>query len=420
MHRWMAELYPLSRSITGDGVRATLAAIADRIPLEIRSVASGTPVLDWETPPEWKVHDAYIKDSKGRRIVDFRAQNLHLVGYSTPMRARLSLQELRPHLHSLPEHPEWIPYRTSYYNRTWGFCLPHRLLENLEDDLYDVCIDAKLEEGEFNYGECILPGESHEEVLISTHICHPSMANDNLSGIAIATALAERLAAIPRRYTYRFVFVPGTIGAITWLARNELLIPRIVHGLLLTGLGDPGHLTYKRSRRGDAVVDRVATKVLAERGTSHEVIDFSPYGYDERQYCSPGFDLPLGCLMRSRPGTYPEYHTSADNLEFVKPEQLEDALETAAAILLNLDEDRTWVNQQPKGEPQLGRRGLYRKLGGDQLPPDLHMAYLWILNLADGKHSLIDIAERSGISLGTLRQAIHDLSDAALIKEKTS
>jgi aminopeptidase-like protein len=413
----VAELFPLHRSITGDGVRQTLARLSRHIPLEIHEVPSGTRVFDWTVPDEWNVREAWIADATGRRVLDIQHSNLHLVHYSVPVRARLSLAELRPHLFSLPEAPELVPYRTSYYAPSWGFCLAYRQLAALADGEYDVCIDACLAPGSLTYGECFLPGETGDEVLISTHICHPSLANDNCSGIAVATALAQALATrASRRYGYRFVFVPGTIGSITWLARNEVGVDRIRHGLVLAGLGDASAFTYKKSRRGNAEIDRVVPRVLKDLAAPHGVRDFTPYGYDERQYCSPGFDLPVGCLMRTPHGAYPEYHTSADDLAFVRPERLHESLRLVLAVVDALEANRAYVSQNPKGEPQLGRRGLYATLGGIARHTE-ELALLWALNLADGQHTVLDIAERSGMPLDAIDRAARALSEHGLLKE---
>lgn len=413
MHELLRGLYPLCRSLTGDGVRQTLRTLGRRIDLTIHEVASGTRVLDWEVPPEWNVRDAYVADSRGRRVVDFRRSNLHLVGYSVPVQARMSLQELRPRLHSLPDRPDWIPYRTSYYVRDWGFCLEHRRLQALPEGEYEVRIDATLEPGHLTYGECRLRGERSEEVLVHAHVCHPSLCNDNLSGVVIATELARRLADRPRRLSYRFLFLPGTIGAITWLATHQEELAHVRHGLVLSGLGDPGRLTYKRSRRGNAAIDRAAAHVLSTRPERGRVVDFSPLGYDERQYCSPGFDLPVGSLGRSAYGSYPQYHTSADDPGFVRPAALADALEACLEIIDVLEGDATYENLSPCGEPQLGRRGLYGS------PPDtarVH-AMLWVLNLSDGDHSLLDIAVASELPFRVLRDAARSLEEAGLLRE---
>ena len=307
MHDLVTRLYPICRSISGDGFRATMRVISEELRLDIHEVPTGTQVFDWTVPREWNVRDAYVKNSKGERIIDFRRSNLHIVNYSIPVRAVISLAELRPHLHSDEHHPDWIPYRTSYYKDAWGFCLSHRQLMMLEEDAYEVCIDSSLTTGHLTYGEILLKGEIDDEVLISCHACHPSLCNDNLSGIVMAVFLAKALERKAHRYSYRFLFVPGLIGPITWLARNEsTTAKRVKHGLVLACIGDPGHSTYKRSRRGSAEIDRAVEHVLKMSQQEYQILDFSPYGYDERQYCSPGIDLPVGCLMRTPHGRFPD------------------------------------------------------------------------------------------------------------------
>ena len=415
MHAFAAELYPIFRSLTGEGVRRTLGAIAERAPLTVHEVPTGTAVLDWTVPREWAVREAWIKGPGGEVVADIRRHNLHLVGYSVPVRARMSLAELQPHLHSLPDRPEWIPYRTSYWRETWGFCLAHAERERLRDGEYEVCVDSTLADGALTYGECFLPGEEEAEVLLSCHVCHPSLANDNLSGIVVATALARILAGARRRLGCRLLLVPGTIGAIAWLARNEALVPRVAHGLVMANLGDPGGFHYKRSRRGDAAIDRAVPRALAELGEPVAVEPFVPYGYDERQYGSPGFDLPVGSLTRTPWGRYPQYHTSADDLELVRPEALAGSLRAYLAVLALLEENRTYRNLSPKGEPQLGRRGLYGSLGGDERGRERELALLWVLNQSDGSRDLLAVAERSGLPFGALADAAEALVGAGLL-----
>lgn len=410
------ELYPLPRSITGNGVRATLDVLARYAPVEQVEVPSGTSVLDWEVPLEWNLRKAYIADSRGRRVVDADRSTLHVVGYSIPISRRMQLEELRPHLHSLPEHPAWIPYRTSYWNEDWGFCLADEVLSRLPDDEYEVVIDSTLEPGSLTYGELELPGETDAEVLISTHVCHPALANDGLSGIAVATFLARALAERPHHLSYRFLFVPGTIGAITWLARNEGRTSRIMSGLVLSCVGDAGPLTYKRSRRGDSLIDRAVAQTLSDRGAEPRMRDFSPYGYDERQYCSPGFDLPVGSLTRTPYGEFDEYHTSADDLDLVQPEALADTLAACLQIIDVLERNGSYRNLNPKGEPQLGRRGLYGTLGGAHDRNTQQFALLWVLNLSDGGHDLLDVTERSGLSFAAIAEAADRLRGARLIE----
>jgi aminopeptidase-like protein len=414
-YRLIKELMPYPRSLTGHGVRQTLATVRDRVPLELVEIPSGTPVFDWTVPREWNVREAWIAGPDGRRIVDFNSSHLHLVGYSIPIRARISLTELRPHLHSLPDRPDLVPYRTSYYAEAWGFCITDRELQQLPDGEYEVCIDSSLVAGALTYGELLVPGATEEEVLVSTHVCHPAMVNDNLSGIALATLLAEHTLSRKLRYSYRFLFVPGTIGSITWLALNQARTNRIVHGLVLTGLGDNGAPTYKRSRRGNALIDRAAEHVLRASGRPVNVFDFYPYGYDERQYCSPGFNLPVGRLGRSPHGEYPEYHTSGDDLSFVHPEALEDSWCLLLGIIDVLERDAVYRSRNPFCEPQLGRRGLYRSAGAATDRAAAEMALLWVLNLADGQHSLLDIAERSALGFPAVADAADSLMAAELL-----
>ncbi|MFC6076755.1 DUF4910 domain-containing protein [Microbispora bryophytorum] len=415
MHALVRRLYPLCRSITGSGLRRTLEIIGESIPLEISEVPTGTQVLDWTIPKEWNIRDAYIKDSSGTRIVDFAASNLHVVGYSVPVSATMTLEELRPHLHTLPGQPGLVPYRTSYYAETWGFCLSENTLAGMGPGPYEVRIDSTLADGHLTYGEHVIPGRSAEEVLISCHVCHPSLANDNLAGVAVATRLARLLAQEERHYTYRFLFAPGTVGSIAWLARNRDRAGRIRHGIVLACAGDRGPITYKRSRRGEAEIDRVFAHVLRDR--PHTLVDFSPYGYDERQYCSPGFDLPVGCLTRTPYAGYPEYHTSADDPDFVTEEAMRDTLDACVRAFGMLERNRAYVNLSPYGEPQLGRRGLYESLGGRSDTKQAQMAMLWVLNQSDGAHSLLDISERSGLPFDVVADAAQALLVAGLVKE---
>lgn len=415
MYALVSELYPLCRSITGNGVRQTLEAVGKHVPLDVHEVPTGTKVFDWTVPKEWNVRDAYVIGPDGRRVVDFRRSNLHLVSYSVPVRVRLPLAELRTHLFSRPDLPDVIPYRTSYYSESWGFCLPHRELTALPEGEYEVVVDSSLEPGSLTYAECVLPGTTSDEILFSCHVCHPSLCNDNLSGLSLVTMLARELARRPRRHSFRFLFIPGTIGSITWLALNEARASRITHGLVVTGVGGPGGFTYKKSRRGDAEVDRAAAHVLQHAGGA--VVPFTPYGYDERQFCSPGFDLPVGCFSRTPHGQYPEYHTSADDLSFVTPSALAESFRACLAIVDVLEHDGRYVNQNPKCEPQLGKRGLYRALGGGIEAASREMAMLWVLNLSDGRHTLLDVAERAGLPFAAIRDAAAALAECGLLRD---
>ncbi len=415
MHELAARLYPISRSLTGEGVRATLRILGERIPLQVVEVASGTPVLDWTVPREWNLRQAWIAGPDGQRIVDAARNNLHVVGYSVPVETKLTLAALQQHLHSLPEQPELTPYRTSYWEERWGFCLPHSLRESLPDGDYEVRIDATLEAGHLTYGELLLPGANEREFLVSCHVCHPSLANDNLSGIAVATFLAEVLSGVDRRWSYRFLFVPATIGSIVWLARNRERAGRIRAGLVAANLGDAGSFHYKKTWQGDALIDRAVPRALRGLGERVEVEGFMPYGYDERQYASPGFRLPVGSLTRTPYGRYPEYHTSADDLAFIRPGSLAGSLAAYLAVAAELEGARLYRSLAPEGEPQLGRRGLYRSLGGSDRGRERELALLWLLNLADGEHALADIAERSGLALADVERAAEELLNARLL-----
>lgn len=413
---YIAELYPLTRSITGPGVRQSLDVLERIIPLERSEVPSGTRVLDWTVPDEWVFTEGWIEDADGKRLLDSSNSNLHVVNYSCAVDQTVSKAELDDHLFSLEDRPDAIPYRTSYYERSWGFCISDNQRKVMGDGPFRVHIDAKHVAGSLTYAEHVVRGTSTDEVLISTHICHPSLANDNLSGMVLAAALAQRLNMDEPRLTYRFLFVPGTIGAISWLANNRQSVSAITDGLVLTGLGDEAPYTWKQSRGGDNRIDRLVAQVLRSEGKTHEIVPFGPYGYDERQYGSPGFNLPVGRLTRGVHGTFPEYHTSGDNLEFVSEEGLAESLGLLLRICQMLDADQRYENLQPYGEPMLGQRGLYSSLGGLPSPGDAQMAMLWLLNQSDGTNSLLDVSEKSGLSLDELDPIAKLLVDHQLLR----
>lgn len=416
MYHLAERLYPICRSITGNGVRQTLSILSEFIPVSVTEVPTGTKVFDWEIPDEWNISDAWIKDKKGEKIVDFKKLNLHVLNYSAPVDKQMPLNELKEHLYTIPEYPDWIPYRTSYYNRQWGFCMAHNQFENLPDEEYHVKIESELKPGSLTYGEVYIPGHSKEEVLFSCHVCHPSLCNDNLSGIVLAAKLAEILGLEKLNYSYRFLFIPGTIGSITWLSKNEDKLHRIKHGLVLTLLGDSTSFHYKKSRREDAEIDQIMEYVLNKR-TGTKILNFSPYGYDERQFCSPGFNLPVGRISRTPFNEFPEYHTSADNLEFIGPANLNESLNLFLEIISVIECNMKYINILPKGEPQLGKRGLYKAIGGMQQQKDFHMALLWLLNFSDGNHSLLDITLKSGIDFNIITEATQKLISVGLLKE---
>jgi aminopeptidase-like protein len=410
----LAELYPICRSISGDGVRQSLSLVSKHLPLEISEVETGTRVFDWTIPREWNIRDAWIADAEGKKVVDFRKCNLHVLGYSTPIRTRLTTEELRSRIFTHPTEPDWIPYRTSYYSENWGFCLSERQLGALADGEYDVCIDSTLEDGSITYGEAVIEGESEDEVLVSTYCCHPSLANDNVSGIAFVAVLGAYLRQMSLRHTFRLLFSPGSIGPIAWLSRNEHRLDRIRHGLVASCLGDPGPMTYKRSRRGDAEIDRAVETVFRDGGRDPRIRDFVPLGGDERQFCSPGINLPVGALTRTPPDEFRGYHSSADNLDLVQPQALGDAFYAYLSVFDALERNRVYVNTSPMGEPQLGKRGLYRNVGGGSFEEG---ALLWVLNFADGEHDLLSIAQRSGLSFEAVADAADALVEHDLLRE---
>jgi len=412
-------LWPLLRSLTGEGVRATHDILSEYLPLQRIEVPTGTRVFDWTVPQEWVVGAAYLNAPDGRRILDVAENNLRLVNYSVPFRGRLSRAALDPHLHSRPDMPDAIPYVTSYYEPRWGFCLSENERAALPDGEYEVVVDTQLKDGALTISEAVLPGSESDEVLISTYTCHPSLANNELSGPLVAAMLYRRLAAWPeRRLTYRFVFAPETIGAIAYLAlRGGHLREHLVAGYVATCCGLDTHFTYKRSRGGDTLADRAAAQALKAIGADCRLRDFAPTGSDERQYCSPGFDLPVGSLMRGVYGEYREYHTSLDNKTLIDFGALAGSIDAYEAICRTLDRNVTFENLVPYCEPQLGRRGLYPTLGApDQA--DRVQATMWVLNLSDGAHDLLSIAERSGLPIDRLWPAAVAAEKAGVLRRR--
>jgi aminopeptidase-like protein len=412
LHELMAELYPICRSLTGDGVRETIRILQRDVPFEVTEVPSGTEVYDWTVPREWNIRDAWIATPDGSRVVDFQDSNLHVLGYSTPIRAQLSSDELRDHLYTHSDNPDWVPYRTSYYRENWGFCLTERQLAELGDGDFEVVIDSSLSEGALTYAEAVVPGADSAEIFFSAYVCHPSLCNDNLSGVVLTSALAKYLGRMQLRYSYRFLLAPSTIGPLCWLWKNEDGLDRIAGGLTISCAGDSGPPTYKQSRRGDTEIDRAAENVVSAAGG--RVIPFDPWGGNERQFCSPGFNLPIGVLTRSLHSEFPGYHSSADDLDLVRPEYLADSLQRCLEIVDVLETNRRYVNLNPKGEPQLGKRGLYREIAGG---PSAEEALLWVLNLSDGEHTLLDISDRSRLPYLDILQAAEALQAHELLAE---
>lgn len=418
MFKLMQELYPICRSITGNGVRQTLNILKKHIPLQISEIKSGTKAFDWTVPQEWNIRDAYIKNSRNEKIIDFQTSNLHLLNYSAPVHKKMSLAELKPHLYTLPEQPEVIPYLTTYYKKHWGFCLTHKQYELLEEDIYEVFIDSTLEPGSLSIGELFIQGQTTEEILFSCYTCHPSMCNDNLSGVVLLTFLAKRLLKAKLKYSYRFLFIPETIGAITWLSINKNKVQNIKAGLVATCVGDPGQSTYKRTRNGNNLIDKIVEKILIDSDQPYKILDFFPRGSDERQFCSPGFNLPVGSLMRTPYGKFPEYHTSADNLNFVTPEALEDSLKKYLDVIYILENNPTYLSLNPCCEPQLGKYGLYRTLGSQKDSAIFEEALCWVLNLADEKHNLLDVSFKSNLTFKDIKKAADALHKHKLLEQK--
>jgi aminopeptidase-like protein len=420
MHDLAAELFPITRSLIGPGFRETLDMLEGVCgSFERHRFATGERVFDWVIPPEWTIRDAWIKTADGNTVVSLERSNLHVVSHSCPVRASLTLDELQPHLHSLPEQPDAVPYRTSYYRASWGFCLSDRVRRSLPPGRYDVLIDADLAPGRLELAELTIDGESGAEVLFATYCCHPSMANNELSGPVLCAHLAALLRQRRERprLTYKFLFAPETIGAIAYLSRfGERLRRSLIAGYVVTCVGDPGPFTYKRSRRGDSLADRVAEHVLAHSGHPSRMVDFVPSGSDERQYCSPGFDLPVGSMMRSMYGTYPEYHTSLDDLSLVTPQALGESLETYRRIVDTLEGNETLACTMPYCEPQLSSRGLYPTTGGGLANQQQVHDMNWMLNLCDGSVDLLAVAQRAGRPLWELRPMAETLVEHGLLR----
>jgi aminopeptidase-like protein len=416
LEAYFDRLWPICRSITGVGYRESLAILREIVPFESLTFPTGSHVFDWTVPREWVAREAYLVDPDGRRRADFAVNNLHLLGYSVAVTATMSLEELMPHLYSLPEQPHAIPYRTSYYEERWGFCLTHEELCSLPRGQYQVRIDTELRSGAIELGETVLAGESDREILLWSYLCHPSMANNELSGPLVLAFLYRKLAQKEqRKYTYRFAIGPETIGSLCYLSvRGAQLKKRLLSGFVLTCVGDAGAFTYKESRGGDSVGDRVVRAVLSHQG-SHSIEPFSPLGSDERQFCSPGFDLPVGSLMRTKYGAYPQYHTSLDDRSFISFDAMRETVDVYERVLDGIEHNVRWKSLFPYGEPFLGKRGLYSTLGAQTDKLERQDALMWVLNYADGRHDMVDIALKSGLPLQMLIAVAHDAKKAGLI-----
>ena len=444
MYGIIKKLFPICRSITGNGTRQSLEIISKEFPIETYEVPTGTQVFDWTIPKEWNILDAYVIDPTRRKIIDFKKSNLHILNYSIPVKKKINLSELKDHIFTDPKHADDIPYRTSYYSENWGFCMPHNEFLKLKDGIYEVFIDSTLKNGSLSYGEYFHKGKNDDEILFSCYICHPSMCNDSLSGVAMTLELAKYIKNLKSEtnYSYRFLFIPETIGSITWLSKNQEKIKNIKHGLVVTCVGDSGCMTYKKTRQNNSEIDRTVIDVLKNSKQNFKLFDFFPSGSDERQYCSPGINLNIGCLTRSMFTQFPEYHTSSDNLDFINAESLHNTFKIYLSIISKLEEnfgkfpsknimrenkihsdnDPVYVNLLPKCEPHLGKRGIYHLVGGKNPIYDIikEKAIMWVLAYSDGTYSLNDISERSKIDLDILKEVGNLLIEKELIKIKLS
>lgn len=412
-------LFPICRSLTGNGNRETLKILSEIADIKISEVPSGTKCFDWIVPPEWNVKEAWVKDSTGKKIIDYKKNNLHLLGYSEKFNGKVNLNELKDHLHTLPDQPNVIPYLTSYYSPRWGFCLTHKQFKGLRNGDYEVFIDVNKDpNGSMTVGEVVLPGHSKKEILLSTYICHPSMANNELSGPIVSAFLYKELKKKKdRRYTYRFLFLPETIGPIWYLSKHgKELKKKLQAGYVLTCIGDNGNFTYKKSRAGNTLADRAAELALSQNGKGFLIEEFFPTGSDERQYCSPGFDLPVGSLMRTRYGKYKEYHTSSDNRDFISFDKMEKSVKMYLEVLNIIEGNMYYLNTQPYCEPQLGKRGLYPTLGSQKATTEFVNAMMWVLNLSDGANDLISVSKRSGLKFNIIEEAASRLLEKGLLK----
>lgn len=421
LEKYFDRLWPICRSITGDGLRESLSILGEIIPLEIIEYPSGTKAFDWEVPREWNIREAYIETPDGKRVADFSENNLHVINYSIPVDKEVDYAELQDHVRTLPDQPDAIPYVTSYYSEKWGFCLSQNVFDSLtQEGKYRVKIDSTLEPGSMSVGHCVLKGETEEEVLISTYVCHPSMANNELSGPLAAAFLYKKLAALSKRkYTYRFVFAPETIGVIAYLSQfGETMKENMRAGFVATCCGDAGPFTYKRSKDPNNLADRAAEHLLRTASLPHSVINFAVGGSDERQYCSPGFNMPVGSLMRTMYQRYPEYHTSLDNKEFISFDALGETIETYFDICRILEINSLYFNKVQHCEPQLGKRGLYPdSLNPDDARTELHNL-LHLLSYADGKMDLIEIADRRGVCALNFAKAISECTEAGILTQR--
>jgi aminopeptidase-like protein len=419
MYGWAKDLFPICRSLTGKGVTDTLAYLEKLLPnLSINQLPSGTKAFDWELPQEWEINDAFVADESGNRIIDFKENNLHVVGYSEPVDAVMGFDELSKHLYSLPKQPDAIPYVTSYYKKRWGFCLSEKQMLAMQmepDKKYHVKIDSRLFDGHLTYGECFIPGESDKEVLLSTYICHPSMANNEVSGSVVAAAIAQYIKSAPRRLSYRILFLPETIGPIAYLSKNlKHMKSHVMAGYVLTCLGDDKAYSYLASRYGNSLADKIAKRALRELAPDYKSYYYLERGSDERQFCAPGVDLPICSIMRSKYGEYPEYHTSLDDMSFISPKGLEGGYNIIKKCIDILESDVLYKNTV-LCEPQMGKRGLYPSIS----TKDSGMSVRNMMNVlayADGTNYAQDISEIIGIPKEEVNEILEKLEEAGVVE----
>ena len=419
IYKLKEQLFPICRSITGNGLRESLKIISKEIPLNILEIPTGTKAFDWEVPKEWNIKDAYVKDLKGNKIIDFKKSNLHILGYSTPFQGIISHEELMEHIYTLPEIPEAIPYLTSYYKERWGFCLEHQRLKELNQDKYEIFIDSELKNGSMSIGEGFIKGKIDKEVLLSTYLCHPSMGNNELSGPIVQTLLYNWLLERKDKlkYSYRFLYLPETIGSITYLSLfGENLKKNVVAGYVINCIGDRGKFTYKKSRQGNSLADKAALNILNNLNEDFNLYEWFPAGSDERQYCSLGFNLPIGSLMRSMYGTYKEYHTSLDNLDFIPLEELYKSFEIYKKILMNIEINEKLEAVHKNCEPKLDKRGLYPTLGSQKETTDSIKKRMYLWAFSDGYNDLIDIANKLKCNAYEMKNEKDELIDKKLIR----
>lgn len=417
MEHLFKELFQINRSITGDGVRKSIKILQKEVPYEIKEFSSGLSCFDWVIPKEWNIKDAYIQDLNGKKIIDFQDHNLHVLNYSAPVNKRVSKDELLEYIYTRKDLPDAIPYRTSYYQERWGFCLEHNRLKDFTEDEYNVVVDSTLTDGSLSIAELVIKGESDKEVLFSTYMCHPSMANNELSGPIAMTMLAKYLMSQEKlKYTYRFVIAPETIGSIVYLSQYcEELKDKVIAGYVISQVGITDNLVYKQSRNENSLSNRVVSHLSNHSNNDVDIVDFTPNGGgDQRQYCSLGINMPIGYIGRSLGGTYKEYHTSLDSLDIISYDKMNESVNFLKDIVFALEVNNLYMNEMPYCEPNLGMRGLYPTIGGEKATLEMKIIK-YILGYSDGKKDILEIANLLKVNILLFDEAIHKLLNSKLI-----